>query len=1230
MQKPTNSPRVTLLLGTATQDSQHELVTDMARHAADWAATGQAGQIFYLVPNHIAYEMERVTYQALSREPPFNGEHVHAFQNIQVLTVNRLIWYFLQTDPQFSRLTATDTAQTMILTKVLLQCGDDLQLFRGETRNPGFLEQLRVQLGELADAGIDATILDSLTGSGGSQEFQAKMHDLTIILRAYQEELGRYFVTSDEMTQYAMTQFAAHPEWLANTQLYINGFDHLDGQTLALLGTLIPQCQHTTIALVGDQYDGDTEEMPAGPGSTPFFTPSTQLRHQVQHLTQSVTGIPAQVRYTRTPSAHQPALVTLAHYWISNARGQTAPTPPTATAAVRLWQAANRQDELTAVAAEIHRLVASGDYRYGDIRILTPDLEKYETIIAPTFHQAAVPYFYDRALAMTNHPLVQLISALGELLNDNVTYANLFSLLRTELLLPAALAAEAQHENAAGQTTPAYLRVFRDQVDAAENYCLAHGLRGSQFSAEAPWQELTHTPTDEDDAAEVQTQLSAGEPIHVFLRQELLPFIAALKEAPDGQHAMTALYQFLTAHGLITQLAFFRNTTLAAGDPVGASRPRQAFAQFTRLLDEYVEILGSEPFVPDTFVAIFTAGFTAASYAQIPAVLDTVQIADTGITVPAPAKITFVIGGTANALPAPVESTTLLNDSDRAAIIAGQQALIAAQPDSGAVYPTLSRGTDDVLAAAEYMAYKSFFSATDRLYLTYPQLQSETSQRISPYFARIQNYLGLTPRTVDFSGTALAAPAVQPQITAWLATPALAGSWTVKGLREKQSDPYWQVVAQHLRRQGTPTVQQHYQFILTALHYQNTVGQLDPAIVRDLYGKRLNVSVSRLEQYYQNPYEYFLHYGLGVTERPTYDLTPAETGSYYHWVLDHLVKRLQTQAQDITDLSQQELHSIVDDIAGKAVHEPLFAILNGSGRMKFLRQLLERTLTYMAWLLQQQAARSALRPLATEVQFGQVGQPDSLPALTYPLGADQSVRIRGKIDRIDGFRGPNGEDFLTVVDYKSSEHQFDYGQALTGLSLQLQTYLQALLNALGQVPNLALPSTATVAGGFYLHINEPLLPMKDALKWQDSDPALFTQQMLKQNQFKGIVLADDTFLEKADTSPDRNVVLAGSRVTKKNGYTNSNALSADQLATILAYNAAMIQAAAKNILGGKIDLQPARFPNGESVLRFSPYTNIMYFDHMLPENKYREIITQDKQGALQRMSELLRKERDHE
>ncbi|ERL66671.1 PD-(D/E)XK nuclease family protein [Schleiferilactobacillus shenzhenensis] len=1227
MNQQKGTERVRLFVGTATQDTQQTLVKDMARVEREWTAGGEQGKIFYLVPNHIAYEMERVTYRALSQEPPFADTTVHAFQNIQVLTVNRLLWYFLQTDPQFKRLNATTTAQTMILTKVLLQCGDQLQLFRGETRNPGFLEQLRRQLSELTDASIDAATLSAVAEQGGSQEFQAKMHDLAIIMAAYQQELNQAFMTPDQLNQYAIKEFTAHPDWFAHTRLYINGFDHLDGQTLGLVGTLMGLCDQTTIAMVGDRYDAEGD---SSSQETPFFSPSTQLLRQLTQLAQNRTGQPAALHYVTTRTAHAPELAALAQYWISNARGQTAPTPPQDSGHVHIWQAATRQDELTAVAAQIHRLVADpeNDYRYGDFRILTPDLQKYETIIAPTFRQANVPYFYDLALNMTNHPLVQVVTALGELLNGNVTYANLFSLLRTELVLPQAVAEQAADTPAptTAATTPAYLAAFRQAVDAAENYTLAHGLRGNQFSAPQPWTELTSVPTDEDDPSDVQTRLSAGEPIHQFIAAELLPFVTQWQQAANSEAAMRQLYTFLTEHGLTTQLAFFRNTTLAAGDPVGASRPRQAFAQLTRLLDEYVQLLGEEPFDPDMFVAIFTAGFAAASYAQIPAVLDTVQIADLGITVPSLAKVTFVIGSTANALPAPVESTTLLNDTDRQAIIAAQQALAATQPPtSGLLYPQLAQGTTDVLAAAEYTAYKGFFSATDALYLTYPQLQQETNQRLSPYVARIQHYLDLTITAIDLTGERLIQTDTTRTITPWLVTPALAGTWAVRALRDDPQNLYWQAVAQALQEGTSAAEQPLYRFILSALRYRNDVGTLSPDIVHALYGDHLSVSVSRLEQYYQNPYEYFLHYGLNVTERDTYDLTPAETGSFYHWVLDHLVKQLQADHQDITAVSPEALRQMVADLSGEAVHEPLFAILNGSGRMTFMRQLLERTLNYMAWLLQQQAACSDLRPLATEVQFGQVGLAHTLPAVSYSLGGGQTVRLRGKIDRIDGYQDPQGGDFLTVVDYKSSEHKFDYSQALTGLSLQLQTYLQALINALGQGTDLALPGSATVAGGFYLHIAEPLIPLKKAA------PAdAFTDQLLKENKLIGIALADDTFLEHADTSPGRNIILAGSAKYSKKGYTNSNALTADQMQTILDYNAAMIAHAARGILTGQIALQPARFADGASVLRYSPYGDIMYFDHMLPENRYREIATRKKDDVLQRMADRLRKETNHE
>ena len=53
-----------------------------------------------------------------------------------------------------------------------------------------------------------------------------------------------------------------------------------------------------------------------------------------------------------------------------------------------------------------------------------------------------------------------------------------------------------------------------------------------------------------------------------------------------------------------------------------------------------------------------------------------------------------------------------------------------------------------------------------------------------------------------------------------------------------------------------------------------------------LFGKNLNLSVSKIEQYYQDPYSHFLLHGLKLQERQLFELNPAKTGDYFHDFLD--------------------------------------------------------------------------------------------------------------------------------------------------------------------------------------------------------------------------------------------------------------------------------------------------------------------------------------------------------
>ncbi|WP_180370422.1 PD-(D/E)XK nuclease family protein, partial [Oenococcus oeni] len=74
----------------------------------------------------------------------------------------------------------------------------------------------------------------------------------------------------------------------------------------------------------------------------------------------------------------------------------------------------------------------------------------------------------------------------------------------------------------------------------------------------------------------------------------------------------------------------------------------------------------------------------------------------------------------------------------------------------------------------------------------------------------------------------------------------------------------------------------YFQRILQALHYNNQPVTLRPELIKKLFGEDLRLSISQIEKYYSNPYEYFLQYGLRLKKRNQFTVDAALSGTYYH------------------------------------------------------------------------------------------------------------------------------------------------------------------------------------------------------------------------------------------------------------------------------------------------------------------------------------------------------------
>ena len=94
-----------------------------------------------------------------------------------------------------------------------------------------------------------------------------------------------------------------------------------------------------------------------------------------------------------------------------------------------------------------------------------------------------------------------------------------------------------------------------------------------------------------------------------------------------------------------------------------------------------------------------------------------------------------------------------------------------------------------------------------------------------------------------------------------------------------------------------------------------------------------------------------------------------------------------------------------------------------SNRMAFIRDQLGETIQKMAWVLNQHRPSDGLEEHPHRSGLRANGGEQMLDGLDMPLNNGGTLHIRGKIDRID-LVNAGDENYLTILDYKSSAHSF--------------------------------------------------------------------------------------------------------------------------------------------------------------------------------------------------------------
>lgn len=1197
---------VQFILGRANTDKRSIMLREISAVMSENRTT----QVFYLVPEHIKFDAEMTVLNELGNMEPFNQQELLGMMQVQVFSFSRLAWYLLQDTDLYAKPRLTQTGLSMLIRKLLLDFEDELTIYRGEVRKNGFVQKLSDLFFELRSGRISqddlVQMIQVLGESPKEADFKLKLQDITLIYRAFDDAVrGKYIETEDLLT--ALIERVQQTD-MADTYIYIEGFYQFTAQEQELIVALMQHTTKVTIALTLDKaYATEKPELLS------LFRVTGTTYHKLYLLArQNQVNVLFDQVVTDLDSHYCEELNQLETYWVESNELSPVNTSRQKNAipvddCIEIWGAENKQAEVNHVATEILKLTASGRYRYKDILVLARNPEDYRTLLEPTFNKHHIETFFDSAEVMSHHPLSELLDALFVIKKNNWRYSDVMRFLRTELFMPPFDIDVATDREVRIKQYMHHAARFREAVDVTENVILAYGYEGYRWTQKDSWK-YTRFQYDDDSFqsdTDVLIEKTANE-VKEFMNQTLTPFFKRLDKAETSMDAAKLIYQFLETHGVPDQLLFWRDELIQDNDLEGARHHEQVWQVFIQMLDEYVEVLGEQSFDEESFRSILATGFETASYSMVPPTIDQVIFSGLAGTRIGTAKVTFILGMTNTNLPIKAENKTMLTEEDRTLI--GE--LLSTEEKF------LKPSVESQMAAEPFIAYQAFMDSSEKLYLVYPTSNdAKESPKLSPYVQRIANYFDI-PIQEKVADVISLSEVTKKEVLSFVGSKEATMGQLLMVLRKTQDQqgdlhPFWQLLYRYFKINETTSAT--FTSLLNSLRRKNIPLPLTEELAEQLYGTDLYLSVSQLESYYADPFTHFLTYGLKLRERDVFELSPAGTGEYFHEALDTLFKTLVNRDLSFEQLDQHAIEKITNEVLESLVNKSKYQVLTASNRMHFIREQLGKTIQSVALAIGQQSRRTNMKNAQTEVLFGQIALQKGIEGKTYELENDRKLYLRGKIDRVDTME-INDQPYLAVVDYKSSQHKFDFKDAYYGLAMQMLTYLDIALANADEI----LGKKAYPAGAFYLQIQNPFLKEDKMI-----DEATYNDERLKLYKMDGILLNESDLLGTLDLTVEPKIAsLVYPYGLKADGEPTKNdkLVTLDEIDTLLKYNERKIITAGNNILKGDTRLSPikerSRFISSVS----GPLKAVSFFDAALyTENKYRKMEDLKKQDIIDRM-----------
>lgn len=811
---------------------------------------------------------------------------------------------------------------------------------------------------------------------------------------------------------------------------------------------------------------------------------------------------------------------------------------------VSLFIAQNPLTEIENVAQKILKLVKQENYRFKDISVVCANIDTYASDVKSVFEKYEIPVFIDEKKDINNNVLMKYMVSLLNVFTTNFSYEAMFSYIKSGMF-----------------------DITEDDIFLLENYVNKWGIRGSKWYKE---------DFEFEEKNDVQDRINNARRAIVV---PIMDFKKSLTGEKTAKEISLNLYEFIQKNGVQQKILDRADEFEKAGDVELAEEYRNGIKLFFDVLDEMILIFDDEKMSFDRFNKILQIGISKSEFGKIPTSFDQVLFGDIDRSKSREIKALFLVGLNDGVIPSIVKDEGFINDNDRELLKENDV--------------ELAKNSIELLYENQFNIYKVLATPEERLFLSYSVADEEgKALRNSILIAQIKK---IFPELSEESDVV----SKNYEITTKEATFDCVIDKYKELIDENEIEQEWKDVIAWYKKNETQRVKR----VFEGANFTNVPEKISYENIKRMYGSSLRTSVSRLEQYRRCPFSFHLKYGLKLKEEDEFKIRALDTGNFMHEVIDEVFSKIEDKDFDVKTISKEELYKIIEEIINQKLGVHKNYIFSSSPKFVVLTRRLKKVVYESIDYIIEQLKNSKFELYGHEIEFNEKAE---FKPMKIELENGNQVIVTGKIDRVDVARTADNT-YVRIIDYKSSVKDVDLNQVVSGIQIQLLTYLDEM----------AEQKNFESAGVLYFNLLDTIVKADKNL----SDDEI-KKQLNKKFRMKGLVVADLDIVKMMDSriSPSNYSDSVPVYLDKEGNISKSksNVLDREKFDRLQKYTKHIISEISNEIFGGNVDIKPY-YMSKNTPCEYCEYKSVCNFDPKLKNNEYRYIRNMSKDYVMDKI-----------